>query len=373
MKVLITGGGTGGHIYPAIAIAEQLKKVYSKVDILYVGSKVTMEKDIVPKAGIKYKSIDTAPLNKKIGIQTVANICLLIKGFFQARKIIKTFKPNVIVGTGGYVSGSVVLAGALKGIPTAIHEQNAIPGMTNRLLSRLVDAIMLSFDEARDHFKQKDKIVFTGLPVLRAFFESDKLKSRKDLEIPEDVFLVLSVGGSNGALKLNELLLKAYSQIGEEKNIDFIHVTGKRYYPHVMEHIRLKEWETSNRVDLHAYVSDMPKYMAAADFIISRAGASTLNEIIASKTPSLIIPSPNVANNHQFYNAQVIDKYGMGVVVEECDVTSDMIEHILLDFYNEPSKLEIMKKNCAQIDLSQSIDAIVQTILKLGKKGKHIS
>lgn len=370
MRVMMTGGGTGGHIYPAIAIAEQLKKTYSNMDILYVGSKVTMEKEIVPKAGIAYKGIDTAPLNKKMSLQTIKNMGLLIKGYFQARKIIKTFKPNVIVGTGGYVSGTVVLAGALRGIPTAIHEQNAIPGLTNRLLSRLVDLVMLSFDEAKSHFKAKDKIVFTGLPVMNAFFSTDREMARKTLGLTEDDFMVLSVGGSNGALMLNELILKAYAQIGSNNRFKFVHVTGERYFPHVSEHIRLGEWQLNENVTLLPYLSDMPNHLAAADIVISRAGASTLNEIIASRTPSLIIPSPNVANNHQFYNAQVIDKYGMGVVVEEKDVTSDMIEHILIDFYKAPNKLAIMRKNCSQINLSQSIDAIVQLILKLGRKGK---
>lgn len=373
MKILITGGGTGGHIYPALAIAEQLKKNNPRTDILYVGSIDGMEKDLVPQKGFTYVGIETAPLNKKFSFKTIKNLVPLVKGFFQARKIIKNYKPNVIVGTGGYVSGSVVLAGALRGIPTAIHEQNAIPGMTNKLLSRFVDVVMLSFDEAKSFIKQKEKIVYTGLPILEAFFTASYEESRKKLNIPPETLFVLSVGGSNGAMHLNEIVLKAYAEIGNDPDYHFAHVSGKRYYPYIMEDIENGDLQKNQNVQLLPYLKDMPTYLAAADIVISRAGASTLNEIIASRTPSVIIPSPNVSNNHQFYNAQVIDKFGMGVVIQESDLSPEIIVHIIEDLKNEPSKLAIMRKNCEQIDLRKSLESITQTLIRTAKikRGRH--
>lgn len=370
MRVVLTGGGTGGHISPALAIAEKLKKGSGKVEILYIGSKDTMEKDIVPAHGFKYVGIDTAPLNKKITKHIFKNLFKLVKGYFQVRKILKSFNPDVVVGTGGYVSGTVVLAAAVKGIPTCIHEQNAIPGMTNKWLSKVVDKVMLSFDEAREHFKPKEKLVFTGLPVMQGFFNQNREEARKKLGIPEDAFLVLSVGGSNGALKFNEYLINSYARLSDVEQMKFVHVTGRRYHPFVLEHIEKGEWSKSDATEILDFTNQMPLYLGAADLIISRAGSATLNEIIAATTPSVIIPSPNVANNHQFHNAKVIDKYGMGVVIEEKDVTLDLIEHTIRDLYASPAKLEIMRKNCSNMDMRQSLDAIAALVIELGKKKK---
>lgn len=370
MKIILTGGGTGGHITPALAIAEKLRKVNGKNEILYIGSKDTMEKDIVPKHGFKYIGIDTAPLNKKMNRHIFKNSYKLICGYFQVRKAIKEFKPDVVVGTGGYVSGTVVLAAAMKGIPTCIHEQNAIPGMTNKLLSKVVDRVMLSFDEARSHFKPKEKLVFTGLPVMQSFFEQNRDLAREKIGLNEKDFLVVSVGGSNGALKFNEYLINAYARLADIENMKFIHVTGKRYHPFVLEHIEKGEWEKGSTTEIVAFTDQMPIYLAAADLVISRAGSATLNEIIASGTPSVIIPSPNVANNHQFHNAKVIDKYGMGVVIEEKDVTLDLIEHTLRDLYVSPNKLDIMKRNCKNMDMRQSLEAISSLVIDLGRKKK---
>ncbi|MGX8797880.1 undecaprenyldiphospho-muramoylpentapeptide beta-N-acetylglucosaminyltransferase [Fusibacter sp. JL298sf-3] len=370
MKVLLTGGGTGGHIYPALAIAERLKKEKGKMALLYVGSKDTMEKDIVPAKGLDYRAIDTAPLNKKLSLKVFSSLIQNIKGFFQIRKILKEFAPDVVVGTGGYISGTVVFAAALKGIPTCIHEQNAIPGMTNKWLSKVCDSVMLTFNEAAAHFGKPEKMLYTGLPVLSAFFDADKQASRKKLGISEEVFMVLSVGGSNGALHLNDYLINAYSKMAPEDDMVFYHVTGKRYYPYVKAHIEKGEWQCGANTTVLDYIDDMPAYLAAADLVISRAGASTLNEIIASATPSVIIPSPNVANNHQFHNAKVIDKYGMGVVIEEKDLSNELIVHTIQDLHKSPSKLEIMQENCHRMDMRQSIEAIAQNVVTLGKRKK---
>lgn len=365
MRVLITGGGTGGHIYPAIAIAEKMKKEFRPLEIMYIGSKNGMEKEIVTKKGFNYVGIDVAPLNKKFSFKTIKSIGTLFKGMWQASGIIKRFKPDLIIGTGGYVAGATVFVGAIKGVPTIIHEQNAYPGLTNRLLSRFVDVVMVSFEECKQHFHHPEKTVYTGMPIQDVFFTTPRDQARMKLGLPKDMMMVLTVGGSNGAMKLNHIMLSSYAQFKDFSDIKFIHQTGTRYYPYVLEDIEKGIYEVGENVTLLPYLKDMAVYLSAADLVISRAGASTINEIIASKAPSVIIPSPNVANNHQLLNAQLMDKYGMGVVMREEDMNESLIGHTIIDFYKDRAKLEIMRANCNKIDLSKTMDAIAAVIRKV--------
>ncbi len=365
MKVIVTGGGTGGHIYPAVAIAEKLKKDYKGVEILYLGAKLGMEKTLVPQAGLPFKQIDVAPLNKKISLKTLKAVFTLVKGLFQSAREIKRFKPDVIIGTGGYVAGPVVMMGALLGVPTMIHEQNAFPGMTNKILSRFVDKVLVTFEEAKEHFKQKDKIVYTGLPVLDAFFSHTRQEARHKLKLADDVMVVMTVGGSNGALKVNEVMMNVYKSLADQKKIKFIHVSGKRYYERIEKGIKDGIYQVGDNFELVDFMKQMPLYLKATDLVISRAGASTINEIIASQTPSVIIPSPNVANNHQFFNAKVVDKNGMGLIISESELTAPLMVNTIMNFYEEPSKLEIMRKNCEKIDIHSALDRISEEVSHL--------
>jgi len=359
MRVIITGGGTGGHIYPAIAIAERLMQEDEATECLYIGAKRGIEKEIVPSSGIPFKQIDVAPLNKKISLKTFSALYQIVKGHVQAYKYIKRFSPDVIIGTGGYVTGPVVLMGALMGIPCTIHEQNAFPGMANKLLSRFVTSVMVTFEEASAYFKTKEKIVFTGLPIREAFFKVSREESRRKLGLDTDDIMIMTVGGSNGALKVNEVMTDVYDKIASRENVVFIHVSGERYYEALRERFSVKDGKKRRLIK---YVEDMPTYLAAADIVVSRAGASTITEIIASKTPSIIIPSPNVANNHQFHNAKVVDKNGMGFVISESDLNSDLVVHTLLDLIEHPEKLDIMAKNCEKMNAEQTLTRISQNI-----------
>lgn len=365
MKILVTGGGTGGHIYPALAIAERLKREFRPIEIIYVGSKDGMENDIVPKRGFQFIGIDAAPLNKKFSWKTIKAVGTLFKSLWQSNRLIKRFKPDIIIGTGGYVAGSLVFMGALRGVPTAIHEQNAYPGMTNRWLSRFVDAIMVSFEDSKIHFKHKERIIYTGMPILESYFQTTREAARQKLGLSPDEMMVLTVGGSNGAMKLNHMMLSCYHQFADVPNIRFIHQSGNRYYPYVMEDIEKGIYEVGENVTILGYLKDMPNYLAAADLVVSRAGASTINEIIASKAPSVIIPSPNVANDHQLLNAQLMDKYGMGVVMKEIDLNEELITHTIMDFYKDRTKLDIMRSNCEKMDLSKTMESIVAVVRKL--------
>lgn len=366
MRVLITGGGTGGHIYPALAIAERLKKDFRPLELMYVGSKDGMEKDVVPKKGITYIGIDIAPLNKKISKKTLIAVGKLFKGLWQANGIIRRYRPDVIIGTGGYVAGALVLMGAIRGIPTVIHEQNAYPGLTNRILGRFVDTIMVSFEDSKAYFKHHERTVYTGMPIMDSYFNTSREQSRNKLGISNNEMLVLTVGGSNGAMHLNHIMLSSYHHFSDMKQLKFIHASGARYYPYVMEDIGSGLYQVGENVNIIGYIKDMPTYLHAADLVISRAGASTINEIIASKAPSVIIPSPNVANNHQLLNAQLMDKYGMGVVVKEEDLTVELMVHTITDFYKDRNKLSIMRANCDKMDLTKtmaSISSVIKNIM----------
>lgn len=364
MKIIITGGGTGGHIYPALSIAERIKHDKPGTEILYVGSKNGMESTIVP-SHLPYEGIEAVQLNKKLSLRTIKSLWRLVKSFFQSWKIVKNFEPDVVIGTGGYVAGTCVLAAALRGVPTAVHEQNAFPGMTNRILSRFVDVVMLSFDEARTYFKFPEKMRYTGLPVMDRFFKTTRKQARTKLGFSDDLRVILTVGGSNGALYLNETMMKVYEQMKDTEDVLFVHISGKRYYKALEDGIKSGKYNVGNNLSLLSFTDDMPTYLNAADLVVSRAGASTVFEIIASKTPSVIIPSPNVANNHQFYNAQLIDKRGLGVVISESELTDELMAHTLTDFLKDPSKLEIMRANCDKIDLSTTMDKIADTIYSL--------
>jgi len=359
MRIIITGGGTGGHIYPAIAIAERLMQEDKRTECLYIGAKRGIEKDIVPSTDIPFKQIDVAPLNKKISLKTFSALLQVIKGHVQAYRYIKDFRPDVIIGTGGYVTGPVVLVGALMGIPCTIHEQNAFPGMANKILSRFVASVMVTFEEATAYFKTKDKIVFTGLPIREAFFKVSREEARRKLSLKDSDIMIMTVGGSNGALKVNEVMSEVYDKISAKENVVFIHVSGERYYDVLKERFSTRK---EKKLRLLKYVDDMPTYLSAADIVVSRAGASTITEIIASKTPSIIIPSPNVANNHQFHNAKVIDKNGMGFVISESDLNSDLVVHTLIDLIEHPEKLEIMAKNCEKMNAEQTLTRISQNV-----------
>lgn len=367
MRVILSGGGTGGHIYPAIAIAEKLISEDASTELLYVGAKLGMEKQLVTDKGLPFEMVDVAPLNRKLSLKTLSGLFQTIKGIYQSYKLIKHFKPDVMIGTGGYVTGPVMLAGALMGVPCAIHEQNAFPGMANKLLSRVVDLVMVTFEEAIPLFPSTEKVVYTGLPVREAFFKADRQALRHKMGLRNDDVLLVSVGGSNGALKLNETMLEAYGKLIDIPSLKSIHITGNRYYDTINESIIQGRYTVSSRFELVAFAGNMPELLSAADLVISRAGASTITEIIATKVPSIVIPSPNVANDHQFYNAMVLDKHGMGLVIKEADLTGDLMASTIRDLIDHKEKLNIMRMNCEKTDVSKALDLINQQILSLTK------
>ncbi|MBQ7009993.1 MAG: undecaprenyldiphospho-muramoylpentapeptide beta-N-acetylglucosaminyltransferase [Ruminococcus sp.] len=376
MRVLLAGGGTGGHINPALAIADIIKTKYPDAEFLFSGTPNGMEAKLVPQAGYKLETIKIAGFQRKISLENIKrNIqaaAYLASSGRRATEIVKNFNPDIAIGTGGYVAGPVIRKAARLGVPSAIHEQNAFPGVTNKLLSKEVDHVMLTVIEALEYM-EKDKFEYTvtGLPVRSDILKITKAEARKKLGF-DDEMCILSFGGSLGAGCINETMAEAIKwHTKEGLKINHIHGyggMGKDTFPQEMEKagISLK----SNRLRITEYINDMDVCLAAADLVICRAGASTLAELEAAGKASILIPSPIVAGNHQFHNANVLGKAGAAVVIEQKDVTSEKIKEHIRRLYENPDKLAVMSQNCAKLAVTDTSERILSVVDKLYKKAK---
>lgn len=364
MKVLISGGGTGGHVYPAIAIANKLKDEIEEVEILFVGTKNGIESEIVPKAGYELKTITVQGFRRKISVDNLKRIVKLFKGLEQSRRIVKKFKPDIVIGTGGYVCGPVVLNASINKIPTIIHEQNAFPGITNKILSKFVSKILISFEDAKKYFKDKDNVVLTGNPVRKEILISDKIFSRKKLGVNEDKRMILCVGGSGGATKLNDSMKKIIPRLVKE-DIQFIHVTGKTHYDKFVKSLEVQNFRGCQKVV--PYLDDMASALAACDLVICSAGAITLAEVTALSKPSIVIPKAYTAENHQEFNAKSIEKKDAGIAILEKQLTYKKLEDIIFKILGDREKLAQMSKNSGKIGNSKAIDNIYEEIMEVLK------
>ena len=378
MRVLLAGGGTGGHINPALAIADIIKTKYPDSEFLFAGTPNGMEAKLVPQAGYKLETIKIAGFQRKISLENIKRnakaVAYLVTSGKRASEIVKGFKPDIAIGTGGYVAGPIIRKAARLGIPSAIHEQNAFPGVTNKLLSKEVDHVMLTVIEALDYMdKDKFEYTVTGLPVRSDILNITKSEARKKLGF-DDSMCILSFGGSLGAGCINETMAETVIwHTKEGLKINHIHGyggMGKDSFPKAMSDagIPLK----SNRLRITEYINDMDVCLAAADLVICRAGASTLAELEAAGKASILIPSPIVAGNHQFHNANVLGKAGAAVVIEQKDVTSDKIINHIKELYKNPDKLSVMSQNAARLAVRDTPERILGVVDKLYKKSQEM-
>lgn len=371
MKILFAAGGTGGHINPALAAAGEIRERYPDAEILFVGAKGKMEAKLVPNAGFNLKTIRIAGFQRKISIENIFRnilaILYLILSPLSVRKIIKDFAPDVVVGFGGYVSGPVVQMAAKMGIPTAIHEQNAYPGVTNKTLAKTVDRVMLTAEEAEKHLSPKNPPVVTGLPVRGEMLRADREKSRKELGIRDDQKLVLSMGGSLGALTINNAMVDLISQYHTNDNLYFLHAMGQ-YGLWVPDKLKENSVQIEGKnVEIREYISDMDRCMSAADLVICRAGASSLSELQALGKASILVPSPNVSENHQFHNAMALVNKGAALVVEEKDLTKEKMAELFESLiFNDEKRLtvEANAKAMAVMDAKEKIADIIVSLVK---------
>lgn len=362
MKYLITGGGTGGHIYPALAIANEIKSKEKDAEILYVGTKNGLEAELVLRAGFKFETIRVKGMPRKINKDFFICIKELLLGINDAKKIINKFQPDVVIGTGGYVCGPVVYMAKKKKIPGIIHEQNAYPGITNKILSRYVDKVAVTFEESRKYFKYEDKVFLTGNPIRKEILEIDKNEAFKILDIDKSIPFILSFGGSGGQKKLNDEMYKFIKKANSRKDIQLIHVTGKRHYNNFINKLEKENIVISKNIKVLPYLYEMPQAINIASLVITSAGAITLAEISAVGVPSILIPKSYTAENHQEYNAREFEKKGAAILVLEEDLKGDTLWDIIYNIIHNKEKLLLMKENSKKLGKTDAANKIFKLI-----------
>jgi len=358
INIVLSGGGTGGHIYPAIAIANELKKRYPQAKFLFVGAKDRMEMEKVPEAGYQIEGLWISGIQRSLTLKNLSFPFKLLSSLYNAKKIITNFKPDVVVGTGGFASGPTLFMASKKGIPTLIQEQNSFPGITNKLLAKQVNKICVAYDRL-ERFFPVDKIIKTGNPVRQDLLEKTSLSEAQsffNLEKDEKVLLVL--GGSLGARAINKLIEENIEWL-VKNDIQVIWQTGKLYYE------EYKKYNDLKGVQIHAFLNNMNLAYAAADFIISRAGASSISELCIVGKPTIFIPSPNVSEDHQTKNALAVVENDGAILLEEKN--GSMFKIILETLLSDAEQQQNLSENIKKLALPNATSTIVDEIEKLLK------
>ena len=361
MRAIITGGGTGGHIYPALAIADELRRRIVDMEILYVGSQ-GMESRIVPEAGYDFTTIDVTGIDRSSMLKAGQSLVKFPYSFFQAKDIIKQFDPDFIVGTGGYVSFPVVLAGTYFAPKTFIHEQNAYPGLANRHLAKRVDCTMLTFAEAEKYLEAK-RIKVTGLPIRQEFFQVTPQTARQSLGLRENLFTVIAFGGSRGAATINRAMLEAVDKL-QDQAMQLIWITGSDNYEEMDRQVqdRLKKDHTA-MMRILPYMNNIEQAMAASHLAVCRAGASTLAELSVLGLPAILVPYPYAADNHQEKNARALmEKKAVTMVIDEF-LDGDTLVKAIDTLRSEPDRLNDMRRQILQEAKPQALDDIVTELI----------
>lgn len=368
IKAVFAGGGTAGHINPALAIAGYLKEKQPDSQILFVGNKNSMEEKLVKRAGFEFETIDICgfkrSLSPKACVQNAATAFKAAAAVSASKKIIRRFNPDVCIGTGGYVSGPVVRAAASLGVKTLIHEQNAFPGVTTKMLSKKADVVMLAIADAAKRLDSDCNTILTGNPIRGEVLKAQPTVARRTLGLDERP-VVLSFGGSLGARAVNEAVAPIVARSGKDGRYQHIHAYGQYggWFPETVKKLGTDIDKCSN-LDIREFINNMDVCLAAADIVICRAGAITLSELQATGTPSILIPSPNVAENHQYYNALALADAGAALLIEEKDLSADKLACVLDSALTDREKLERMAENAKRMAITDSRERIYSQILE---------
>lgn len=360
MRVLLAGGGTAGHINPAISIADTIKSKEAGSEFLFVGTKTGMESKLVPKSGYNIEFIEVSGFKRKLTFKNIVAAYKALTACSKCRKIIKKFKPDVVIGTGGYVSGPLLLAATKLKIPTLIHEQNVFAGLTSKMLSDKVNTVCISFEESRKRFEKAKNIVLTGNPIRSELFELTYDEARKKLGIDEKPFIV-AFGGSLGAKRVNESMVSFIKNV-EEGKYNILFATGEREYDEVIEK---SDGAQKSGVQVVKYIYNMNEVMQAADLLICRAGAITVSELNALGKPSVLIPSPNVTDNHQFYNAKALADKNAAVLIEESELNDQVFFETVSALCSNKEKLDDMSKYSKAMGITNANQLIYEEIKKI--------
>lgn len=369
MRVLMTGGGTAGHINPALAIASTIKKNIPGAKIEFVGTKRGLENTLVTKEGYKLHHVNIMGISRSLSLQNIKAIFLMLTSQFEARKIIKEFKPDIVIGTGGYVCWPALKVASKMGIPTIAHESNARPGLAIKQLQGDLDRIMVNFQDTEKYIKNKDKVMHVGNPIRGGFGGLDYAEARKKLGIPDDKVYVLAFGGSLGAQRINETVFSYMKNVARnDKNVICHLGTGRNYYNDFKAEFDKAGLDLCENLEMMEYIHDMHVRMSAADVMICRAGAMTISELAMMRKASLIIPSPNVVDNHQYKNAKVLADANACVMIEEKHLSDEVLAKEMAELISNSQKRKDLSTNIACFEKSDANKLIFDEIIKMTRK-----
>jgi len=371
MKVIIAAAQTGGHINPGIAIANKVKKENKNSKIMFIGTNRGLENDLVPRAGFNLKTIEAYGINRKISIQNIKNMFKTLNGFKEAKKIIKDFKPDIVIGTGGFICGPVLYSAAKLKIPTILHESNAFPGVATKVLSGKVNTILLGFEDAKKRLPKAKKVVVTGTPTkVNKVNLSDEQKEKmiKALGLDKNLPIILVFGGSQGAKSINSTLIDIIKN-KSNTNYQIVWASGPKQYNVIRDN--LKELKVNidkiKNVKIIPYIYNMEEMMNLADIIISRSGAMTITEVAITEKPAIFVPFPFATENHQEYNARVLENVGAAKIILDKDLDKEKLESVLNEMLKDKEKLLKMGQNAGKVAVQNVEEKIYEEIEKLIK------
>lgn len=372
-RFLFACGGTGGHIYPAVAAAQRLQALLPDAQFLFVGAEGNLETELVPREGFSIETLRVGNLHRSLRprelFHNLRSAAWLASSLGKAGRLLRRYQPDAVLGTGGYVCYPVLRAASARGIPTLLHEANALPGLTTRMLEKHTDAMMVGFAESREHYSHPERVHVTGIPVRSGFREAERESARRALGIGEAQKLILSFGGSLGAARLNAALVQTAAENEKTGAFRLIHATGggEAGAEAMKQALAARGIRSPRYTELRPYIYDMPQVMAAADLVICRAGASTLGELAAAGKPAVLVPYPHATGNHQEKNARLTADRGAAVLLRDADCSGDALSELLSGLCADPRRLEQMGKAMKALDRPDAVDAIVRLVLELAK------
>ncbi|WP_077391079.1 undecaprenyldiphospho-muramoylpentapeptide beta-N-acetylglucosaminyltransferase [Mobilibacterium timonense] len=363
MKIVLTGGGTGGHIYPALAIGDKFIEKDPSTQILYIGAYGGMEERIVPAHGFDLKLVRAKGIDRSNPMKLFQTAWNTEIGYRKALSIMKKFRPDMVISTGSFISAPVVLAAHKLGVRIYIHEQNAFPGVANKQLSKFANIVFLGFEAGGMYFKDHDKLVYSGNPVRKAFYDLDRTQCRKELGIPEDDFVITVFGGSLGAATLNDIGVECVREYAGKSGTSVIFGTGRNYYSSVVRKLDALRIKDHDNIRVTPYIDNMPAVLGASSIVISRSGALSAAEIMTAGRAAIFIPSPNVTGDHQYYNAKAVADEGGAVIVREDGDSCVRVVNTLAQLMREPETLEEMEQGSRRVAPLNATDIIYDNIM----------
>lgn len=367
MNIMISGGGTGGHIYPAITIYKTLQTMVD-ANFLYVGTEKGLESRIVPKEGIPFTTLPVQGLQRKISLDAFVTAGKTVSSLWKANRLISEFKPDVVIGTGGYVCGPLLMAAALRGIPTLIQEQNVVPGITNKILSRFVDVVAVGYDEAVSVFPHAKKVVYTGNPVRPAVVSASRDEGRTYFGVEPKQTAILVAGGSRGARSINTAMKAVHEAFKDREDVKIIHATGTDEYSRVCKELGIDEGAVYSKAShIVPYLEEMDMAMAAADIAVFRSGAIGLAELAVRGIPSILIPYPYAAADHQTFNAKAFVSVGAAEMITDANLDGPTLVHAVESMLKSPLHRQRMAEATLQLGKPQAAHDIASLAVSIMK------